>query len=306
MIGIVYTILGNGIEVHVGTAVYRCSIRGKARRERGHQMKLCAVGDEVEFTDAGAGEGIIESVLPRRSKLSRVDPASPSRELVIAANLDALLVVVAARTPELDLLTIDKCLVLGASGAVPCALIVNKMDLAPPGTAERLEPYRKLGMRVFLTAAAKGDGIDDLRNFMKGRTISLVGPSGVGKSSIVNAIAPGLKVRTGLVSEAYGTGKHTTTWATVFDLPNGRLVDTPGLEYFTAWGVTPENLKEHYQEFAAIGAGCRFRDCQHGAEPQCSVIQAFQEGKIAASRMESYREIRRLLVERKALFDAHA
>jgi ribosome biogenesis GTPase len=119
----------------------------------------------------------------------------------------------------------------------------------------------------------------------------------------VNALVPGLHERVGAVSEALGTGKHTTTWATIFDLPDGSLVDTPGLEYFTAWGVTPTNLKEHFLEFVEAAEGCKFRDCQHMTEPKCAVLERLRAGRIAASRYENYREVRRLLDERRSLFD---
>ena len=305
MRGRVYTILGNGVEVHAPEGTFRCGFRGKAKRERGSEMKLCAVGDDVEFTGTGSGEGVIERVLPRRSKLSRVDPSNPNREFVIVANLDALLVVVAAKSPDLDLLTIDKCLVLGAAGLVQCAVVVNKMDVAPAGTSDRLEPYRRMGLTVLPTSASKGEGIEALRDFVKGRMVSMVGPSGVGKSSLVNALAPGLNVRTGLVSEVWKKGKHTTTWATIFDLPGGRLVDTPGLEFFTAWGVTPTNLKEHFVEFAEASAECKFRDCQHVSEPKCAVLARVKSGRVAASRHANYVAIRSLLLERRDWWEAH-
>lgn len=301
MKGRVFTILGNSIEVHSTEGVYRCRFRGKAKRERNLEMTLTAVGDQVEFTDLGQGEGVIEKVLPRKSRLSRHDPASPKRELVIVANLDAVLIVAAAKSPDLDPLTIDKCLVLAAAGGLPAAIALNKMDLAPAGTAERVAVYPPIGVPLFLTCALRSEGLDPLRAWMKGKMVALLGPSGVGKSSLVNALQPELSERTGAVSERRGTGKHTTTWATVFETGEGLLVDTPGLEYFTAWGVTPLNLHEHFTEFASAG-GCKFRNCIHVTEPSCAVRAAVEAGRVARSRYDNYLAIRAILSGRRALF----
>jgi ribosome biogenesis GTPase len=281
MIGRVYKIAANDTEVHVGSDVYRCKFRGKLKRERGAALKLAAVGDEVEFTPAADGEGVIDKVLPRRSKLSRHDVLHPSREQVIAANVDVLFVVQAAKDPDFNLGIVDKCTVMAAANKLPLVIVVNKSDLARPD----LSLYEKAGYRCLRTSAKTGEGVDELRGFFKGKTSVLMGPSGVGKSSLLNALDPGLKLKTGSVSKR-GEGRHTTTWVELVPIAGGLIADTPGMEFFTLWGVTPENLKDHFLDFADLAPNCRFRNCMHTTEVGCAV-----RGHVAESRYQNYLDL---------------
>ena len=159
MNGRIHKIAGNDYEVHVGNDVYRCKFRGKLKRERGNALKLAAVGDEVEFTPSGDGEGVIDKVLPRRSRLSRHDVLHPSKEQVIAANVDVLFVVQAAKDPDFNLGIVDKCTVMAAANKLPLVVVVNKSDLARPD----LSLYEKAGYRCLRTSARTGEGVDELR-----------------------------------------------------------------------------------------------------------------------------------------------
>jgi ribosome biogenesis GTPase len=279
--GRIYKIAGNDYEVHAGDRIYRCKFRGKLKRERGAALKLAAVGDEVDFTPAEDDEGVIDKVLQRRSKLSRHDVLHTSKEQVIAANVDVLFVVQAAKDPEFNLGIVDKCTVMAAANKLPLVIVVNKSDLARPD----LELYEKAGYRCLRTSAKTGEGVDELRGFLKGKTSVLMGPSGVGKSSLLNALDPALKLKTGSVSKR-GEGRHTTTWVELVPIAGGLIADTPGMEFFTLWGVTPENLKDHFLDFADLAPNCRFRNCMHTTEVGCAV-----RGHVAESRYQNYLDL---------------
>ena len=289
MTGRIHKIAANDYEVHTEKGVYHCRFRGKAKRERRPALKLAAVGDWVEVTPGEARQGSIEKVLPRRSKLSRHDVMRPSTEQVIAANVDTLVIVQAAKDPDFNDLIVDKCTVMGAANALPCVIVVNKSDLARPD----LSVYEKAGFTCIRTSAVAGEGLEPLRALLKDRTSVFLGPSGVGKSSLVNALEPGLDLKVGEVSR-HGEGRHTTTWVELLPLAGGLVADTPGLEFFTLWGVTPENLKDHFLEFAELASGCRYRNCAHLAEASCAV-----RDRVGPSRYRNYMAIRSRLVSRR-------
>ncbi len=293
MIGRIHKIAANDYEVHTDQGLIHCRFRGKAKRGRHEALKLAAVGDQVEVTPGEAREGSIEKVLPRRSKLSRHDVMRPSVEQVIVANVDVLFVVQAAKDPDFNDLIVDKCTVMGAANGLPCVIVVNKTDLGRPD----LSAYEKSGYKCLRTSAVTMEGIEELREMFKGRTSVFLGPSGVGKSSLVNALDPGVDLKVGAVSRR-GEGRHTTTWAELIPMAGGLVADTPGLEFFTLWGVTPENLKDHFLEFAELAPGCKFRNCGHLTEAACAV-----RGRVTESRYLNYLDIRAKLAERRALFD---
>ncbi len=292
MIGRIHKIAGNEYEVHAGTAVLRCRYRGKLRRERGSGLKLAAVGDLVEVTPVAGGEGVIEKILPRRSKLSRHDVLRPSVEQVIVANTDALIVVQSAREPEFNPLVVDKCTVMAAANGLPCVICLNKVDLGRPD----LSAYEQAGFTCARTSARTGEGLEDLRRVLKDRTCVFLGPSGVGKSSLLNALEPSLDFKVGEVSRR-GEGRHTTSWVELRAVADGFAADTPGLGFFTLWGVTAENLKDFFLDFAELAGGCRFRNCSHSVEEGCAV-----RGRVAGSRYQNYLEIREDLLASRDVF----
>lgn len=294
MKGRIHRISANILEVHAGAEVVRCQFRGRLKRERRETLKLAAVGDEVEFTPSPDREGVIEEVLPRRTKLSRHDVHDPTREQVIVANVDVLLIVQATEDPEFSDLTADTCTVMAAAHGLPCVVVVNKCDLGRPD----LSAYREAGYRALFTSARSGEGVEELRSLFRDRTCVLLGPSGVGKSSLLNALDPALELKVGEVSRK-GEGRHTTSWVSLLPVAGGLAADTPGLEFFTLWGVTPENLKDHFLEFAERAVDCRYRNCSHTSEEGCAV-----RDRAAPSRYRNYLALRDRLIQRRTDLEA--
>lgn len=287
MTGRIHKIAANDYEVHTDEGVFHCRFRGKLKRERGNATKLAAVGDFVEMTPGEARQGTIEKVLERRSKLSRHDVLHTTREQVIVANVDVLFVVQAAKDPDFNDGIVDKCTVMAAANRLPLVIVINKSDLARPDVSI----YEKAGYRCLRTSAETGEGIEELRGFLKGKTSVLMGPSGVGKSSLLNKLDPDLTLKVGEVSKR-GEGRHTTTWVELVPMGGGLIADTPGMEFFTLWGVTPENLKDHFLDFVDLAGGCRFRNCSHTKEAHCGV-----RGHVAPTRYANYLELMEKLKE---------
>jgi ribosome biogenesis GTPase len=299
--GRVIRIVGKSYEVATPEGRLTCTFRGKLKKERLATVRLAAVGDKVEVSPTGDSEGIIEKVLPRRSKLSRPDAANSRKEQVIVANVDAILIVESARNPDFDPLTVDRCTVMASAAEIPSALCVNKTDL---GAATGTEIYPPLGIPVFMTSAARGEGLEALRTWLDGKTTVFIGPSGVGKSSLLTALHPAAEARTGKVSDRTGGGRHTTTWAELVEVAPGTwITDTPGLEIFALWEITPDTLRHCFQEFEEPATRCKYRDCSHTTEPKCAVAEAVKKGSIAASRHAHYAAIRKSLVDQHRLFE---
>ena len=292
MIGRIHKIAANDYIVRTPEGDLHCKFRGKAKRERKLTLKLAAVGDEVEVTDVGSGEGTIEKVLPRRSKISRRDSFKPMREQVIVANVDVLVIVQAAKDPDFNDLIVDTCTVMASANKLPCVIVVNKSDLGSPD----LGFYRDAGYTCYLVSAKTGEGVDQISEFMKDRTSVFLGPSGVGKSSLLNALSPDLDLKVGDVSRT-GEGRHTTSWVELREVGGGLCADTPGLEFFTLWGVTAENLKNHFLDFVDLAGGCRFRNCSHLKEKECGVRDA-----VAPSRFKNYQVLRDRLRRNEGLW----
>lgn len=299
MKGRIHRIAANRFIVHADEGTWTCRFAGKAKRERKNLLRLASVGDLVEFTPGAAGEGVIDEVLPRRSKLSRHDSLRPQFEQIIAANVDRLIVIHAVADPELSVLAVDRCLVMGEACGLDSALVINKTDLAPAQDAAI--PWQKAGYPVVLTCAVTGRGLDEFRALLRGRICVLLGPSGVGKTTLLNALRPDLHLKTGEVSDRTGEGRHTTSWVELLEIEPGTFViDTPGLEHFTLWGVTVENLSEQFPEFLKRIPDCKYRaTCQHVREPKCAVLDAVASGAIARARYDSYLHIREDLLKKR-------
>jgi len=269
-----------------------CTVRKSLRQRAGRGRKAVVVGDRVEVERSGEGAAIA-AVEPRRTAISRRDPSNPRREQILVANVDAVLVVVAAARPAPVPGLVDRFLVAIESRGLETGIVVNKVDLDPEGEWRRWgDVYRGLGYAVFPVSALQGEGLEAVRGFLAGQTTSLLGHSGVGKSTLANALDASLQLRTGDVQDASGKGMHTTTTVSLLPLPwGGYLVDTPGIREFALWDVEPADLGIWFREIADRADGCRFNDCLHENEPGCAVRAALDAGAIPPERYDSYRRI---------------
>ena len=269
-----------------------CSMRtALKKRIAGVKNPLC-VGDTVRVAppEAEGGRPIIVAIAPRHNQLERADSHNKALIHVFAANIDCLVVVTSMREPDLKLGLIDRYLVIAAANNIPAAVVINKADLADTTATRAL--YGALGLPVFAVVARSADGdIASLRNHLHGKICVVAGQSGVGKSSLVNALHPGTDARIGLVADA-GHGRHTTTSARGYTLPGGGiLVDTPGIRECAVTGLGTLDVALLMSDLASIHHQCHFADCSHTHEPDCAVRAAVAQGLIAVSRYENYLSI---------------
>jgi len=294
--GIVRRAAGGVYEVELeGGEVVNAVLRGRLKLEQRTGDRV-VVGDRVEVERHGDGSITIESVRPRASELARRAPGHGGRRAkVIVANVDQLVVVFAAAQPEPRLRMLDRFLVLAEANELPAVIVVNKVDLVGEAEARaRFADYEAAGYRVLCTSTVDGRGLEELREVLCGRTSALTGPSGVGKSSLLNALEPGLGLRTAEISAAVMKGRHTTVTAVLIPLRcGGYVADTPGLREVGLWGVPLEELDLCFPEFRPYLEECRFGgSCTHVHEPGCAVRAAVEAGELSAARYESYRALR--------------
>jgi ribosome biogenesis GTPase len=253
------------------------------------QQTSVAVGDEARFVRREGALPRVEAILPRRTWLARSDPSAGGRQRVIVANVDRVVVVVSVGAPPLHPRLIDRYLIAIAQGGASAVVAVNKIDLLPPGSRELdvLEPYRPLGVPIVPVSADSGMGLDALRAALGEGRCAFVGHSGVGKSSLLNALRPDLDIKVSAQKRRGGKGKHTTTASTLWDIGEGlKVIDTPGIRSFGLWKLTREEVLAHFPEFAPHP--CRFRDCRHQAEPECGVRAAAESGELSPWRYGTY------------------
>ncbi len=266
------------------------SMRGRLKKEGA--VKL-AVGDEVvlEIEERGA-QWAIREILPRRSRLARRAPSGAYGERIVAANIDQVVAVFAAAEPEPHERMLDRFLVIAAANDIGARIVINKVELADDAVA-RFAVYERAGYPVHYTSVKRGDGLSALHDVLAGRVSALSGPSGVGKSSLLNAMYHGLHLRVGEISRSVNKGRHTTVGAELHPLPDGGyVVDTPGLREVGVWGVEPGELDHCFLEFRPLLGNCRFGDCTHASEPGCAIRAAVRDGSISAARHDSYLKLR--------------
>ena len=272
-----------------------CQLRGRVKRER-RSTDIAVIGDRVVLTPLPDGTGVIDDVEPRRSRFSRRQPGPRGswREDVLIANLDLLVAVFSCTHPEPKPRLIDRFLVVAEHNDVPALVVANKIDLVgatPAGGHAIFAPYARLGYDVVYTSARHGIGVEELGARLSGRLSVVAGPSGVGKSTLLNALQPGLKLATADVSEALGKGRHTTSLAELHPVDGGYVADTPGIRELGLWQIPDLDLGWCFVEFRPHLGGCAFSDCRHIHEPRCAIRAAVAAGEISEARHDSYRRM---------------
>ena len=278
-------------------------VRGRLKKERS-ESSIVAVGDRVEWQTLDDSGTVIESVHERVRSLARLKPLASGRgtrrwdkrgylreqEQVIIANLDQAVFVVACADPEPHLKMLDRLLVGAERQDIPPLICANKTDLVGPEKANALfKIYEHIGYDVIYTSAAANEGIAALRERLKDKISAFIGPSGVGKTSLLNALEPGLGKRVKTVSEATGKGRHTTTVTEMFPLAvGGWIADTPGIRALALFDLDPEEIDAYFPDIAPHVPNCAFSDCSHTVEPGCAVLQAVTNGEVDTHRHESY------------------
>ena len=270
--------------------VFRCATRRLLKTLATDQRHVVVAGDRVMFRPVEhthPKEGIIERIEPRRGCISR---ASRGRQHIIVSNVDQLLIVTSAAEPRLKPNLIDRLLVAGETAGLPAIVAINKIDLFDPADLQPLVGvYSQMGYQVLLLSAKTGFGLERFRRILAGKESVVAGQSGVGKSSLLNAVDPGLRLRVEAVSSETEKGRHTTTTAELLPLAcGGWVVDTPGIRQFELWDVTPEEVPGFFRDLRPYVSLCRFPDCTHTHEDPCAVKDAVADGRIDERRYESY------------------
>lgn len=282
-----YTVLTDG-----GAAV-DCKIKGNFRLKGIRSTNPVAVGDRVEIVRNQEGTAFIKNICDRRNYIIRKSSNLSKQSHIIAANVDQAFLVVTVNYPETSTTFIDRFLASAEAYSVPVTLVFNKVDLMK-GDEERMldmmvNLYETVGYRCMKVSAQTGEGVDTLMPLLQGKITLFSGNSGVGKSSLLNIIVPGAKLRTAEISDAHNTGMHTTTFSEMLRVEGGGwVIDTPGIKGFGTFDMEPEEICGYFKEIFKFSKDCRFSNCTHTHEPGCAVLQAVEDHYIAASRYASY------------------
>lgn len=279
--------------VEVEQSHWQCKIRGRLKAGNRKTSSPVVAGDWVEVVPTAERTGIIEAVHTRSSKFSRGASGTRPFEQILFANMEQLVVVVAASQPKPRRGFIDRAIVMALKGNLQPVVCINKVDLVSREAVDTLTgPYEALGYPIYRTSALRGDGMDAFKAALLNRSTAVVGQSGVGKSTLLNGVEQGLGLKTKEIMKRHDRGRHTTTVVHLFKLQQGGYVaDTPGVKELRLWGVKSAELAEYYPELEPLRGQCQFGDCSHLHEPGCAVRAAVAAGRIAPVRYEGYRRI---------------
>ena len=279
--------------VEVEQSHWQCEIRGRLKAGCRKTSSPVVAGDWVDVVPTAERTGVIETVHPRSSKFSRGASGARPFEQILFVNMEQLVVVVAACQPKPRRGFIDRTIVMAIKGNLQPVVCINKVDLASEEAVDTLTaPYEALGYPIYRTSALRGDGMGVFKEALINRSTAVVGQSGVGKSTLLNGIEPGLGLKTKEIMKHHDRGRHTTTTVHLFKLQEGGyVVDTPGVKKLRLWGVKPAELATYYPELEPLRGQCQFGDCSHLHEPGCAVRAAVATGLIASVRYEGYRRI---------------
>lgn len=293
--GVVLRATGSLYEVLLGERTVSCRIRGRLRLKGVRSTNPVVVGDIVRCERDETGETVIADVEPRRNYIIRRASNLSKESHIIAANLDQALLVATLFSPETAPEFIDRFLVTCEAYKVPVTILLAKADLArtaPEAMAAFHDTYERADYRVIDVSATEGEGVDTVRDLLRGRTTLLSGNSGVGKSTLVAAVERTAEVRTAEISRSHHKGRHTTTFSTMYPLSEGGyIIDTPGIKGFGLIDIDDAELAHYFPEMMRWLPECRYYNCSHTHEPHCAVIEAVERGDIALSRYESYLKI---------------
>ncbi len=281
-----------GVRAMDGTVV-DCRVKGNFRLKGIRSTNPVAVGDHVKFDVRSDGTAYIVEILERKNYIVRKASNLSKQSHILAANLDRCFLIVTINHPATATTFIDRFLAAAEAYRVPVTLVFNKTDLYNEAENEELEYltalYSSIGYQCLHTSATDRKGIEDLKNAMTGKVSLLAGNSGVGKSSLVNAIAPEIAARVGEISKTHDTGMHTTTYTEMFEFMSGSyIVDTPGVKGFGTFDMETEEISHYFVEFFELSKDCRYSNCTHTHEPGCAVLEALEKGELAPSRYQSY------------------
>ena len=278
--------------VETGQGFVVCQLRGKLKQGKA-TGDIAAIGDRVRITVSTDGSGAIEEVEQRKQAIVRLDPRPQGEyQQVLLANADQAVFVFACAQPNPRLRMLDRFLVIAEKQKIPAVIVANKTDLVK-NAKEIFGLYEPLGYRLIYTSTKTGAGIDELHTVLKNKISALAGPSGVGKSSLLNEIQPGLGLAVNEISMAMDKGKHTTVTRQMFPLVDGGYVaDTPGWKSLALWDTEPEEIEAYFPELRELVQNCQFSDCTHTHEPNCAVLAAVKEGRVHPERFESFLRLR--------------
>jgi ribosome biogenesis GTPase len=308
--GRVISIMPQGIIVDWQGEIISCVLKGLLKKERTHAKNLVAVGDFVLFEKMAAGEGIIGHVKPRRTILSRADNLSRRKEQLIAVNIDQVIITTSVVNPPLKFSIIDRYIIATRKGGMEPLIVINKIDLLNKARGDSIlleiekelytevvKAYAAANVPLISVSTVQGTGIEELKEAMRDKASVFAGQSGVGKSSLINAIT-GLDLRVGEIVEKTKKGAHTTTTTQLIPLEfGGWCVDTPGIKSFGVWNLDREEVEGYFSEIHEYGLHCKFADCTHTHEEQCAVQKALEEEKLSPLRYESYQALRQSVGE---------